>query len=252
MDEITDPTTTGPHPGTSGDRPRPYPVFLLLAGAPCLVVGAGPVAARKTRGLLESGATVTLVAPQIGDDVRSLADRATPSGTLVVEQRHYRTPEASTYRFVVSATGDPDVDARVTTDALAGGALVNRADTGPAREHRSVPAAGTVLLPAIHRDGPVTVAVSTGGSSPALARWLRDRVAAALGPDLGVLAQLVDEYRQALLDSGGNAAAIDWYATFDRLATLVADGRVAEARRILTDLTTAVPPATLHSPSTGR
>jgi len=256
MDETSEPTTTTttttPDPHAPGDRWRGYPVVLVLEGAPCLVVGAGPLAARKVQGLLDSGAAVTVVAPRIGPEVRTLAESATSSGTLAVEDRPYRPPEASSYRFVVSATGDPDVDARVTADALAGGALVNRADSAPPRDDRPAPAAGTVLLPAVHRDGPVTVAVSTGGSSPALARWLRDRVAASLGPDLVVLAELVDDARRSLLDSARTGAAVDWSATLDRVAPLVANGQVAEARRLLADLTGAGPRATLRSPPTGR
>jgi siroheme synthase (precorrin-2 oxidase/ferrochelatase) len=91
-----------------------------------------------------------------------------------------------------------------------------------------------VTLPAVHRIGPVTVAVSTGGSSPALARWLRDRIAVVVGPEMATLAKIVDEGRQAVLEAGGTVGAVDWPGVFDDLEPLVADGRLDEARSLLT------------------
>ena len=219
--------------GAPGVRPRPYPVVLHLDGAPCLVVGAGAVAAHKAVGLLGAGAAVTVVAPVIGDEVRSLADAAPHAcGALAVEVRAYAPPEASAYRLVVAATGDPGVDGRVTVDALAGGALVNRAGSQDGGTGRDVPVAGTVLVPAVLRVGSVTVAVSTDGTGPALARWLRDRVAAGFdGDDVATLADLVGEARAELLAGGGGQ--VDWPSTLDRVAPLVAEGRIDEARGLL-------------------
>ena len=87
---------------------------------------------------------------------------------LDVQIRPYERGEAAAYRLVVTATGDPDVDGAVYADAEEAGVWVNSADD---TEHC------TFMLPAVHRDGPVSVAVSTGGTSPALAGWLRGRVA---------------------------------------------------------------------------
>src|SRR5664280_1229000 len=160
-----------------------YPVVLSVSGRRCLVVGGGPVAAGKVGGLLRSGAQVTVVAPQVGGSIRSLAARPPAPGTiagepapgraggrwpaLAIEARPYRAGEAGGYDLVITATGVPDVDRLVVADALAAGVLVNGAG-------RNSP--GTVRLPSVLRSGPVTVAVSTGGSSPALARWLRGRM----------------------------------------------------------------------------
>jgi siroheme synthase-like protein len=150
-----------------------------------------------------------------------------------VEVRSYDPPEASAYRLVVSATGDPTVDAVVTADALAGGALVNRADSAPER-HRERPAAGTILLPAVHRSGPVTVAVSTDGRSPALARWLRDRIAGALADvDVVTLATLMEEVRGWPTAGREPGSTVDWDAALDAVAPLVAAGRITEARELL-------------------
>ena len=253
MDMTADSTTTPPGPG-HGDIPaRPYPLLVQLDGAHCLVVGAGPVAARKASGLLDAGAEVTLVAPHIGPEVRSLGSSDDPrAGSLTVEQRPYRSPEASTYRIVISASGDPDVDARVADDALAGGALVNRADTSTAADARAGRAAGNIVLPAVHRVGPVTLAVSTDGSSPALARWLRDRAAASLGPDIAILAGLVDDARRDLLAAGRTPGSIDWADVLDKVAPLVAGGSVSEARVLLAGLTRPDPGATALSPLFGK
>jgi siroheme synthase (precorrin-2 oxidase/ferrochelatase) len=130
----------------------------------------------------------------------------------------------------------------VASDARAGGALVNRADTAADPAGRDAVGAGggagTVLLPAVHRVGSVTVAVSTDGSSPALARWLRDRVADGLADaDVGTLAELVDRTRAALRSAGGDGPPVDWATVLDRVAPLVAVGRVDRARELLAELT---------------
>ena len=139
-------------PDGSDHRPAPggYPVVLELTGRSCLVVGGGPVGARRARGLAAAGALVTVVAPRT---VAAIDD----DPVLVVERRPYRPGEAAGFHLVVTATGDPDVDRVVVGDAVAAGVLVGSAD-------RTVP--GTIQLPAVHRDGPVTVAVSTGGAQP--------------------------------------------------------------------------------------
>jgi siroheme synthase-like protein len=244
MEPTIDPdTATDPATGPPEEWPRPLPVLLHLEAAPCLVVGAGPVGARKARALLAAGAAVTVVAPELGAELAALAAAGPPAaGTLEVEARPYRSPEAAGYRLVVSATGVPDVDAQVTADAVAGGALVNRADspTDTGDGDRGECVAGTVLLPAVHREGRVTVAVSTDGTSPALARWLRDRVAEGLsGVRADTLAGLVDEARDRLVDAGAPGSALDWPAALDRVAPMVADGRVDDARAFLADLTAA-------------
>jgi len=233
-----DPRTPDPDPGRPGSGGLPtlgapsFPVMLRLAGARCLVVGAGPVAGRKVRNLLDHGAEVTVVAPEIGADVSDIDPAGVP-GTLTVEVRRYRPPEAAGFLLVVSATGDPDVDAQVATDAAAAGALVNRADSDVVGRDGGDPPAGTVRFPGVHRDGPVTVTVSTDGASPAFSRWLRDRVVAALGTGVGELAALSGEMRSALLAAGRSPGSVDWDAALDLAAPLVADGRTAEARGLL-------------------
>ena len=178
-----------------------YPVSLDVRGRPCLVVGGGRVAARKARGLLEAGASVTVVAPSLHADMEALAPLL-----HAVERRAYRRGDASGFRLVLTATGDPGVDGVVHEDAERAGLWVNAADD---RAHSSF------ILPAVHRDGAVTVAVSTGGLSPALASWVRDRIAAGEGDGLGALAQLLSEARERLRAEGVRPEAVDWAALLD-------------------------------------
>ena len=107
-----------------------------VEGRPCLVVGGGPVAARKALGLLRCGAVVTVIAPDICQAVADLSP-------LTIERRPYATGEAGSYRLVVTATGIASVDGAVYADAEAAGVWVNSADDG---------ADCSFILPSVHRD----------------------------------------------------------------------------------------------------
>jgi precorrin-2 dehydrogenase / sirohydrochlorin ferrochelatase len=218
-------------------RTQVYPVGLVVSGRRCLVVGGGPVAARKIRSLLQCGAAVTVVAPEVHRAMAVLAADGTIAAIgdnpLDVQLRPYRRGEAARFRLVITATGDPDVDAQVHADAEEAGVWVNSADD---------PAHCTVILPAVYRQGPVTVAVSTDGTSPALAGWLRDRVAAAVGPEVATLAELVAEARAAVRARGDSTEVVDWRALLDGpLPDLVRAGRLAEARDLLAGAIGAAP-----------
>ncbi|MCU1494363.1 MAG: siroheme synthase, N-terminal domain [Acidimicrobiaceae bacterium] len=191
-----------------------YPVALVLAGRPCLVVGGGRVALRKVEGLLAAGADVTVVAPEVEEGIRSLPVR--------VELRSYEPGEAARYWLVVTATGRPDVDRAAYADGDGAGVLVNSADDIPGC---------SFILPAVLRRGAVSVAVSTDGTSPALAGWLRDRVASVVGPEVATLATLLGEARHEVRAAGRSSEGLAWRSLLDgSLPALVADGRLAEAR----------------------
>jgi siroheme synthase-like protein len=181
-----------------------YPVALRVRGKRVLVVGGGAVAERKVAGLLAAGADVTVVAPDV---VAALAERG-----CTVERRAYRRGEVAGYRLVVAATDDRAVSEAVHDDAEAAGVWVNVADE---------PDQCTFFLPALVRDGPVVVAVSTAGTSPALAGWVRDRVEAALPSGLGTVAEALAAERSAAHARGESTETIDWRARIEALvATL--------------------------------
>jgi siroheme synthase-like protein len=195
-----------------------FPVSLKVSGQPCLVVGGGPVAARKAGHLLECGALITVVAPAVGPDMQSLAP-------LTIEQRPYAAGEAANFRLVVTATGDPVVDGAVYADAEAAGVWVNSADD---------PAHCSFILPSVHRSGLVSIAVSTSGSSPALATWLRRQIGTDLGDGLGELAELLAEARNRVRESGRRTEDVDWSGLLNGpLPSLVRDGKVEEAQALI-------------------
>ncbi len=149
-----------------------YPVCLDLAGRPVLVVGGGAVALEKARGLLEAGAVVTVVAPEVVPGLRALG--------VELAERAFREEDVRGRMLVVSTTGNDAVAARVAAAAGEAGVFCNAAD---------VPELCSAILPAVHREGQIVVAVSTGGASPALAQWLRERIAEIVRPEHAQLAE---------------------------------------------------------------
>jgi precorrin-2 dehydrogenase / sirohydrochlorin ferrochelatase len=194
-----------------------YPVNLVLAGRPCLVVGGGRVATQKVRGLLDAGAAVTVVAPEVQPAIAELP--------VTVEQRPYRSPEAGDYRLVVVATGDPGVNQQVFDDAEAAGVWVNSADD---------PTRCSFILPARVRQGRLLVTVSTGGHSPALSAWLRQRLDEELGPEYDVLIGVLADVRSEIHAAGRGTESLDWRRALDSgILDLVRAGRSEEAKERL-------------------
>lgn len=184
----------------NSERPRfGYPVVLDLTGVPVLVVGAGPVGARKVAGLAQAGAKVTVVARAVSDalDV-DLVER--------LEIRPFEPTDLAGARLVVTATGDAATDAGVAAAATAAGIWVNAADQ---------PADCSFILPAVARHGRLSIAVSTDGSSPALARRLRDHAGTLLGDEAVALAQDLAARRAEVRAGGGSTEAIDWDPLID-------------------------------------
>ncbi len=171
-----------------------YPVFLQLDDVPVLLVGGGNIARRKAEALFEAGARLTVVAPHIAAE---LAEQAAEC-----RLRGYRSSDIVGHRLVMTATDDPEVNAQVGRDATAVGVWVNSADD---------PANCSFILPAVARDGAVTVAVSTGGASPALASHLR-REAQQWIEQIGAAAaaNTLAAQRAELRGQGISTESIDW------------------------------------------
>lgn len=143
-----------------------YPVALDLTGRRGVVVGQGPLAEEKVRGLLEAGASVTVIAPWA-----------------------YRRGDVAGAFLVIAATGDRALNRAVFAEAEAAGVLCNAVDD---IEHCHFAA------PSVLRRGDLVVAISTGGRSPALAKWLRTRLQYEIGPEMGTLVDVLGELRAEL------------------------------------------------------
>lgn len=150
--------------------PTYYPMMVDLAGRRCLVVGGGRVAERKVALLLECGAHVTVVSPT---STRKLADLAA-QGAIRLARRTVRPADLDRVFLAFAATDDAQVNQRVADAARKAGGLANVADA---------PERCDFLVPSVVRRGDLTIAISTSGGSPALAKRLRQRLDATIGPE---------------------------------------------------------------------
>jgi siroheme synthase-like protein len=210
----------GERPGVAVDAAL-FPVNLVVAGRRCVVVGGGEVAARKAGALLDCGADVMVVAPEV---VAALAEWAT-AGRLCVARRPYDDADLEGAWLAVAATDDPAVNRRVSADASARRVWVNVADD---------PQQCSVTLPSVVRRGPLLVTVSTGGHSPALSAWLRARLERELGPEYAVLIELLSAEREAIRGAGRSTEGADWQRALDsNMLELIKAGEIGKARERL-------------------
>jgi precorrin-2 dehydrogenase / sirohydrochlorin ferrochelatase len=195
-----------------------YPIVLELEGRPCLVVGGGAVAERKVEALLAAEARVTVVSPTVTPPLAGWAHE----GKIHLVARAWERGDLAGHALVFVATDDGAVTAEVASEGRRGGVWVNAADDP---EHCDF------ILPSVLRRDTLTVAVSTGGTSPALARAIREELETYFTDDYRVLARLAGEARRELRESGATADADAWRRALDpALRRLIAEGREGEAR----------------------
>lgn len=197
--------------------PPLYPVGVIIAGKPVLVVGGGSVAHDKVVGLLECEAAVTVVAPEVTAAVAELP--------VTIERRPFRPGDTIGKMLVITATDDPEVNGLVADEARAGGIWVNSADD---------PANCSFTLPSRVRRGDLLVTFSTGGRSPALSRWLRRRFEEEIGPEYEVLLELLAEARAIGRDKGRSIDPVSWQKALDSgMLEAIRRGRVDDAKETL-------------------
>jgi siroheme synthase-like protein len=159
-----------------------YIACLRLTDRRCLVVGGGDVGLEKVEGLLACDASVTLVAPDAQPTLVELA----LEGSIVWDRREYEPADLESCLIAIAATDDTDVNIRVFNDAERRAMLVNVVD---------VPPLCNFILPAIVRTGPLAVAISTAGASPALAKRMKREIGELFGEPYAVLAVLLNDAR---------------------------------------------------------
>lgn len=161
-----------------------YPIFVDLNNQACLMVGGGPVALRKIRLMMSAGAKITVVAPEICDDLVS------EFGDSIEHQaRQFKDSDIIGYRLITAATNDPMVNRRVSELAQTANIPVNVVDQ---------PELCSFITPSIVDRSPVLIAISTGGDAPVLARMLRTKLEAFIPASYGQLAATMGRYRDAL------------------------------------------------------
>jgi precorrin-2 dehydrogenase / sirohydrochlorin ferrochelatase len=159
-----------------------YIACLKLSGRRCVVVGGGDVGLEKVEGLLACDAAVTLVAPAAHAALQSLA----AEGSIRWERRTYRPDDLAGTFLVIAATNDSEVNIEVFDDAEKRAMLVNIVD---------VPPLCNFILPAIVRTGPLAIAISTAGASPALAKRMKREISELFGEEYARLAIILNDAR---------------------------------------------------------
>jgi siroheme synthase-like protein len=202
-------------------RPAYYPAMLDLAGRDALLVGGGEVAAQKARPLLDAGVRLRIVAPALTASLRARVE----AGDARWEAREVRPGDTAGAAVVVCATDERAVNRTVFEEASAAGIPVNVVDD---------PELCSFIVPSVVRRGPLQVAISTGGRSPAFAKFMRHTLEEAIGEEYGVLAELAGRMRDRAREAGIGYEERDRIAAdaLPRLLDLLRAGRAAEAEAL--------------------
>ena len=216
--------TQQPHAPASPDfdpaqMQRYYPIFLNLVERPVIVIGGGSVACEKVAGLRKAGARITVVSPELASELAELRD----AGELTHVPRGWEPADLDAdWAVVMVATDDGAVNRQVTAESRARRIWVNAADD---------PANCDFILPSVVRRGKITLAASTAGTSPALARRLREELEAYLGDDMPALADLLAEVRTELRARRARVENETWqHAIDEELRLLLAQRKHRQAK----------------------
>ena len=166
-----------------------YPVLLDLDGKLCVVVGGGGVAERKVRNLLQAGARVRVISPQLTFSLTRFKEK----GKIIHRQRSFRSADLHGTFLAIAATDDRRVNERVFEQALRQKIPVNVVDD---------PAHSSFIVPSLVQRGDLLIAVSTSGQSPALARALRQKLQKEFGPEYIFLLKLLGAVRKKVFSFG--------------------------------------------------
>ncbi|MEN9596893.1 MAG: uroporphyrinogen-III C-methyltransferase [Pseudomonadota bacterium] len=202
-----------------------FPISLKLKNLPCLVIGAGSCAARKIELLSRAGAKITVVAREINSTVAKMQ----MSHNLTIHQKDFEPNDLNTFKLVISATDNATTNQFVSECAKAKDIWVNVVDS---------PALCDFIFPAIVDRSPITIAISSGGASPVLARLLRAKIETLIPPTYGILGELAEKFRETVKKTVFPASnrRIFWEKILDgRVAELIFSGQIDAAEKELTD-----------------
>jgi precorrin-2 dehydrogenase/sirohydrochlorin ferrochelatase len=177
-----------------------FPINLNLEGRSCLVVGAGRIGLRKTEQLLAAGARVTVIAPEVVGDFAGLP--------VTLHQRAFELTDLDGQRLVITATGNRELDQLIYDTCEERGIWINSADD---------PERCAFTLPAVVRRGDLMVTVSTGGNSPALSSWMRQKLEALVGPEFEEVVNELAQERVLIHADGRSTEDIDWKPIIEKI-----------------------------------
>jgi len=166
--------------------PRYYPICLDIREKPCLVVGGGAVAERKIMTLLDYEAKVSVISPKATHRIAHLGNE----GRLTYMAREFEPGDTQGFFLVIAATDHDQINRAISQEARQGNILVNVVDS---------PDESTFILPALIRRGDLTISISTGGNSPALARKIREDMEAQYGHEYEILVDILGNLRKNIL-----------------------------------------------------
>ena len=198
-----------------------FPIVLEMTGRRCLVIGGGVVAERKIAGLLEVGAEVTVISPKVTEAISHWSK----NNSIQLTARCYQNGDLSGHELVFVATDDADVNDLVYQEGKNCGAWVNAADD---------PDRCDFILPAVIRRGDLTVAISTGGASPAATRAIREELDGYFTAEYAQLVQVAAEVRMELKEKSLNADADAWKSALKgEFRRLIRAGQREQAKEVL-------------------
>ena len=204
--------------------PTFYPVFLNLTGRRCVIIGGGQIAEGKISKLLDSGAKIIVISPDATQGIRSFTER----GQIELDLRKYQQGDLQGAFLVIAATNDRVVNQEIFEEAEKQGILLNAVDDMPRC---------SFIAPYIVEKGPVTVAISTGGASPALARKLRENMEVSSALDWADATGVLSKARQIIKDEQIAVDPQRWQCCMtDELLTMIQAGHENEALDLLMDL----------------
>jgi len=202
-----------------------YPAFLTVKDRKCVIVGGGSVAQRKAKSLLDCGARVTVISPQVSPSLQRIIE----AGKAVHLKREYQLGDSRGAFLLIAATDDRELNRQIGQEARKDGALVNVVDD---------PEYCDFIAPSIMRRGDITFAISTAGRSPALARRIREQLQRQFPKEYAQLATLLSEVREELKRNGEKVSPRRWQLAIDSaLLQLLKEGRKKEAKiRLMSSL----------------
>jgi len=205
---------------------RYYPVNLDINKKNCLVVGGGGVGTRKVNTLVQCGAFVTVVSPEVTDALKKLKEK----GTIVLEKRPYRPTDLDGMFLVIGATAFDRLNTKIASDARHRNILCNIADQ---------PKDCDFILPSIVNRGDLVIAISTSGKSPAFSKQLKKELEKEFGEEYAEFLKLMGAIRNRLLKSGHEPDAhrhLFKQLIAIGLATLIRDHKIDEINRRLMEI----------------